>query len=361
MKRTGYLFDRICSFEPLRQAALRAARAKRNKNPVALSLQDLEPEILSLENELLTHSYRPRPYRTFRVYEPKERMICAAAFRDRVVHHAICSALEPIFERTLVHDTYACRTDKGPLRAVNRARGFCRRYAYFLKLDVHKYFDSVDHGVLKDQLHRKVKDPDLLWLMDVFIDHPVPWTEAGKAIPIGNLTSQHFANFYLSGLDHFIKEELRIEGYVRYMDDLVLWADEKVTLWDAAHRIEGYLGERLLLQVKSGSLMVAPVHQGLPFLGIRVFPGVVRMARLGWRRFRRKVQARGRALAAGEIDHETWTRSMSSLVGFVKQADTRRLRASFFNRPGALEVQPGDARRQVQQRCGQLPVGDPQQ
>ncbi len=341
MKRTGHLFDEVCSFESLRTSALRAAKAKRSKTPVALFLQDLEHEVIELEKELLEKSYQPRPYRTFRIYEPKERMICAAEFRDRVVHHAVCSVLEPIFEQTLIHDTYACRRNKGPLQAVKRARAFCRRYNYFLKLDVHKYFDSVDHGVLKDQLRRKVKDPDLIRLLDVFIDHPVPWTEPGKGIPIGNLTSQHFANFYLSGLDHFIKEVLRIEGYVRYMDDLVLWADEKDTLWDAATRIETYLKERLYLEIKSGSLYVAPIQQGLPFLGFRIFPAVIRIARPGWRRFRRKVQFRGRALAAGEIDGETWTRSMSSLVGFMRQADTRNLRASFFDRPGAQEAPTG--------------------
>ena len=333
MKRVGHLFEKVCSFEALRGAALRAARAKRGKSSVARFLRDLEPELLELERELLSKSYRPRPYRTFVIREPKERMICAADFRDRVVHHAVCSALEPIFERTLIHDTYACRGSKGPLQAVKRAQAFCRRHKYFLKLDVRKYFDSVDHAVLKAQLRRKVKDPHLLRLLDIFIDHPVPWTRPGKGIPIGNLTSQHFANFHLSGLDHFIKESLRIEGYVRYMDDMVLWADEKPTLWDAAERIGLYLRERLGLEVKSGSLVVAPVEQGLPFLGFRTFPGVIRIARPGWSRFRRKVQARESALAAGTIDEATWTRSMSSLVGFMRQADTHTLRASFLTGP----------------------------
>jgi RNA-directed DNA polymerase len=341
MKRVGHLFGRVCSFESLRTSALRAAKGKRGKSAVARFLQDLELEVIELEKAILDKSYRPGSYRSFTVHEPKERMICAADFRDRVVHHAACAALEPFFEQTLVHDTYACRRGKGPLRAVKRAQAFCRRYAYFLKLDVHKYFDSVDHAVLKDQLRRRLKDPDLLWLLDVFIDHPVPWTRPGKGIPIGNLTSQHFANFYLSGLDHFIKEDLRIEGYIRYMDDMVLWADEKDTLWDAASRIESYLGDRLRLEIKRGSLYVAPMQQGLPFLGFRIFPAVIRIARPGWRRFRRKVRTRDHALAGRAIDGETWTRSMSSLAGFVRQADTRRLRASFFNRPGAQEAPTG--------------------
>jgi retron-type reverse transcriptase len=297
---------------------------------VALFLQNLENEVIEIEAELLTKIYQPRPYRTFKIHDPKERMICAADFRDRVVHHAICSVLEPIFERTLIFDSYACRKSKGTLRAIKRAQAFCRRYRYFLKLDAHKFFDSVDHEVLKDQLRRKVKDSDLFWLLDVFIDHPVPWTKTGKGIPIGNLTSQHFANFYLSGLDHFIKEYLRIEGYLRYMDDLVLLADEKDTLWDACKRIERYLKENLRLRIKAGGLLLAPVSQGLPFLGFRIFPGVIRINRKGWRRFRRKVIKRNGQLVNSEIDYEGWHRSVSSLVGHTQQVNTRNLRASFF-------------------------------
>jgi RNA-directed DNA polymerase len=335
MKRTGHLFCDVCSFAALTTAALRAARGKKTKHRVVLFLQDLEHEAIQLEKELLTKSYQPRPYRTFKIYEPKERMICAADFRDRVVHHAVCRVMEPIFERSLVYDTYACRRNKGPLLAVKRAQEYCRRRIYFMKLDVQKFFDSVDHSALKSQLRRKVKDAGLLWLLDVFIDHPVPWTQPGKGVPIGNLTSQHFANFYLSGLDHFVKERLRIEGYVRYMDDLVLWADEKDTLWDAAARIEAYLETKLFLKVKPGALCVAPVSQGLPFLGFRIFPGVIRIARPGWRRFRRKVQSRNNGLAKRAIDSEQWTRSMASLLGYMQQADTRNLRASLFKRPGA--------------------------
>jgi hypothetical protein len=213
---------------------------------------------------------------------------------------------------------------------VKRAQRCCRRYDYFLKLDVHKFFDSVDHDILKAQLRRKVKDADLLRLLDIFIDHPVPWTDAGKGIPIGNLTSQHFANFYLTGLDHFTKEYLKIEGYVRYMDDLVLFADEKETLWDACMRIERYLKENLRLKIKPGGLLLALVSQGLPFLGFRIFPGVIRINRKGWRRFRRKVKKRYGQLENNEIDYEDWHRSVASLVGHTQQVNTRNLRASFF-------------------------------
>jgi len=338
MKRYGYLFGQVCNFTALTKSAMQAAKGKKNNPRVALFLRNLENEVIALEEELLTKIYQPRPYRTFKIYDPKERMICAADFRDRVVHHAVCSVLEPIFEQPFIDDTYACRKNKGTLRAIRRAQGFSRRHRYFLKLDVHKFFDSVDHGVLKTQLRRKVKDADLLWLLDVFIDHPVPWTAPGKGIPIGNLTSQHFANCYLTGVDHFIKNCLRIEGYVRYMDDLVLFADEKEILWDAVVKIKTYLDKMLHLNVKSGSLLLTSVSQGLAFLGFRIFPGVTRISRQGWRRFRRKVINRNAQLVRSEIDHEAWHRSMASLVGHMQHADTRNLRASFFKGQGQKEA-----------------------
>ncbi len=130
------------------------------------------------------------------IHDPKERMICAADFRDRVVHHAICKILGPIFEKSFIYDSYACRKNKGTHRAIKRAQFFCRQYQYYLKLDIKKFFDSIDHAILKTMLRRKVKDKGLLLLLDIFVEHPVPWTKAGKGIPIGNLTSQHFANLY---------------------------------------------------------------------------------------------------------------------------------------------------------------------
>jgi len=319
-------------------AAFEAAKGKKRKTRVAQFLRNLENEVIELEQELLSGSYQPRAYHTFMIHDPKERMICAADFRDRVVHHAVCRMLDPIFERSFIFDTYACRKSKGTHRAVERAQLFSRRYDYFLKLDIHKFFDSVDHVALKKLLRTRIKDEDLLRLLDIFIDQPVPWTKAGKGIPIGNLTSQNFANFYLSGLDHFIKESLRIKGYIRYMDDFVLFADEKSTLWDTEKRIEKYLQEKLQLQIKDGSLLLAPVMQGLPFLGFRIFPGVIRISRQGWRRFRRKTQQRKRMFFRSEIDEGTWEKSTASLIGHLRQANTRNLRKSFFQRPGANEA-----------------------
>ena len=341
MKRYGYLFERVCDFRALTTAAIEAARGKKKKARVAMFLQNLETEVIALEKEVRDKNYRPRPYRPFIVHDPKVRMICAADFRDRVVHHAICKVLEPIFERSLISDTYACRKGKGTHLAIRKAQTFCRRYNYFLKLDVHKFFDSVDHETLKTLLRRKIKDLDMLQLLDVFVDHAVPWTEPGKGIPIGNLTSQHFANLYLSSIDHFIKGTLHIKGYIRYMDDLLLFSNTKESLWDAQRKVEGFLNNQLKLLLKDGSVLLAPVTQGVPFLGMHVFPGVIRLSRKGWRRFRKKIMVKEDLLARPEIDTDGLVRSVASMVGHIRHADTRNLRASFFERPGAYEALTG--------------------
>jgi retron-type reverse transcriptase len=338
MKRHGYLFDQVCSFESLTKSALEAARGKKSKLAVADFLFNLENEVIDLEQELLEEGYCPRPYSTFMVHDPKDRMICAADFRDRVVHHAVCSVIGPVFERSLIHDTYACRTAKGTHRAIKLAQYYTNQYSFFLKLDVRKFFDTIDHKILKCLIRQKVKDAKLLRLVDIFIDHPVPWTDPGKGIPIGNLTSQHFANFYLSGLDHYIKEQLRTKAYIRYMDDFVLFADEKDTLWDAKKRIDDYLSRELSLKLKEEVIILASVSQGLSFLGFRIFPGVIRIQRQGWRRFRKKVQRRNENLINCTIGIEEWNNSMQSMIGHLRNAATRNLRDAFFKGQGQKEA-----------------------
>jgi retron-type reverse transcriptase len=219
MKRSGGLFEKIIAFDNLLLAARKAQRGKRHRTSVAHFLFHLEPQILTLQEELRAGTYRMQPYHTFTIYEPKQRQICAAAFRDRVVQHALCTVLDPLFEASFIHDTYACRRGKGTHAAVRRAQQFARKFPYVLKCDVRKYYDSIDHAVLKALLRRQLKDTACLALLDHIIAHPLPGSRPGKGLPIGNLTSQYFANLYLGELDHLVKERLRCKGYVRYMDD----------------------------------------------------------------------------------------------------------------------------------------------
>ena len=332
MKRAGHLFEHVASFAALHRAAYMAARGKRGKPATAAFLFNLEPEVLALKRELRDKTYRPRPYRTFSVADPKPRTISAADFRDRVVHHALCSVLEPIFERAAIFDSYACRTGKGSHAAVLRAQAFCRRQRYFLKLDVRKFFETADHSVLKALVRRSVKDPDVLWLVDTIIDHGAPGSPPGKGLPIGNLTSQHLANHCLAALDHFVKQELRVPLYLRYMDDSLLFGDDKARLWEARDRIRDFLHERLALDLKDEATVLAPVPEGLPFLGFRIWPRVIRLDPRAARRFRSRMREIHRRLSDGTLQEEDAVRRGGSLLGHVAFANTLQFRRSFFTR-----------------------------
>ena len=241
MKREGNLWQGMIAFKSLLLAAHAAARGKRFKPCVARFVFDLERQLLRLQEELASKTYRPGPYRTFTIYEGKTRQISAAPFRDRVVHHALTGILEPIFERSFVFDSYACRKGKGTHAAVDRCQQFARRYRYVLKADVRKFFPSIDHQILKTLVARRIKDPDVLWLVGLIIDHsnppgpPLMWfpgddlftpTERRRGLPLGNQTSQFFANVYLDPLDHFVCDRLG-SSYVRYVDDFLVFADDK--------------------------------------------------------------------------------------------------------------------------------------
>lgn len=329
MKRFGNLWEDIVSFDNLRVAALEASKTKRQSAPVQNFLFNLEPNILHLQDELESGQYQPGTYSYFTIYEPKERKICAAPFVDRVVHHAVCRVMNPLLERIYVPQSYACRIGKGMHKAVEKAQEYVRNSRYFLKCDVAKFFDSVDHEILKSSLRRKFKDNRLLELLNRIIDHPVPGNPTGRGLPIGNLTSQHFANFILTGMDIIILEEIRPRGYLRYMDDFILFSDDKPGLHLAKQRITHYLTENLKLKLKSKGCFIAPSYHGLPFLGFQIFPAVKRLKRANWIRFMRKFSERYISFQNDKINEETLIRSTASLFGHVRHADTLNLRRKF--------------------------------
>ena len=331
MKRAGNLFYPTVALSNLWLAAHKAWRGKKDKPRIAAFYFNVEEELLRLQQELITKNYTPQPFRTFMVFEPKRREIAAADFRDRVVHHAICNILEPHFENTLIHDTYACRVGKGTHVAVARAQHFSRRFPYFLKCDIRKYFASMDHNILKHLLARHIKDRRMLALLEVIIDHAPPNSTSGKGVPIGNLTSQHFANLYLGELDHFLKDHLGVRGYVRYMDDFLIFDWSKKRLHILHTKIQAFLLDRLALTLKERATVLAPVSEGVPFLGFRIFPRMIRLQQGGATRFRRKYRQSVRAWQQGKIDDALLVTSVASMIGHVAHADTWRLRKSLFS------------------------------
>ena len=336
MKRHKQLFEEVASFRNLLNAARVAYRGKRDRHAVAIFYFNLEHEVILLREELLAGTYQPRPYTLFEVREPKVRKICSSHFRDRVVHHAICDVLEPILDRRLIFDTYACRTGKGSHRAIDRCQAFARKYDYFLKCDIRKYFDSIDHVILKRLLRRIVGDQRLSLLMETIVDHAVPGGVPGKGVPIGNLTSQHFANLYLGEFDHYLKERLRLKGYLRYMDDFICFSNDKAELHQLLATIRVFVAKTLRLELKEEITRIAPVSEGVPFLGFRIFRKLRRLQRPNLIRLRQNVRRKETAYQNGHISEADLFMSIQSMIAHISHADTLALKRREFERSLSL-------------------------
>jgi len=248
MKRVNNLLPLIEDMGNLRLAFWKAGKGKRHAAAVLVYQENLEVNLRELQGQIRAGCVAVGDYRYFLVYEPKEREICASAFREQVLHHALMNVCHPHFDRKLIHDCYASRKGKGTYAALERAKDYTRKYSWYLKLDVRKFFASIHHDVLKGQLAAMFKEERLLRIFFQIIDSYE--ASQGRGVPIGNLTSQYFANHYLSGLDHYIKEQLGMEAYVRYMDDMVLWNDDKMVLKAVDKVVTAYLENCLQLELK---------------------------------------------------------------------------------------------------------------
>ncbi len=341
------LYPQICAFDNLYQAHRQARRGgKRKKSQVAEFEHNLGENLLRLQEELETQTYRPGPYYNFIVIERKERKISAAPYRDRVVHHALINVIEPLFEARLIHDTYANRVGKGTHRALDRAQHFARRYPYVLKCDVREFFPSVDHAILRRLLARHVACPSTLWLIDrilesgagILADRYTPVYFPGddlfavnrpRGLPIGNLTSQHWANLYLHPLDLFIKQELhcgkRRGGYLRYSDDFVLFAADKPTLHRWRGEIIAFL-QSFRLTIHEHQAQVFPVKNGVDFLGWRLFPHHRRLRRDNVRHAVRRLRRQQAAYRRGELTTEDLSASVRAWLAHAAHGNTYQLR-----------------------------------
>jgi hypothetical protein len=309
MKRHGQLFEQFAGFSNLLAAARKARSGSGRKRETQWFGFHLEPELFRLQEELRSGIYQPQPYRYFEIRDPKERTISVADFRDRVVHHALINLLEPVYERCFIFDSYATRKGKGTHRAIERAQYFLRKTGWFWKTDVNKYFDSISHEVLFTLLARKIKDERLLEVAARIIRNG---SAGGFGLPIGNLTSQFFANVYLNGFDHYVVEKLQPPAYLRYMDDFVIFHSDKKALKALRPRAAGYLVRELGLYLKPSATFLNQAANGLTFLGRRIFPATVRLARPNGRRMLRRMSLRRRAYESGSLSQEKFLQSMNS-------------------------------------------------
>jgi len=318
----GRLIEQIAGLENLQLAYYKAQKGKADRVEVIEYGKRLQENLLNLQRQIVSGNVETGNYHYFTVYDPKKRIICAAPFGQRVLHHALMNICHPFFEKVQIYDSYASRIGKGTCAALERAKQFNKRYKWFLKLDFRKYFDSLDHAIIKNQLHRLFKDRRLLKIFERIIDSYR--VDPGKGVPIGNLTSQYFANHYLASLDHYVKEVLKIKAYIRYMDDLVLWHDTKEILLNAGFSLKQYAEKELNLTLKP--ICLNRNSHGLPFLGYLVYPGKTRLAHRSRTRFIKKLRIYEDNLISGIWTQEEYQHHVLPLIAFTEHADAKGFR-----------------------------------
>ncbi len=345
MKRYGNLWHQIVDWSNLLLASRKAQRGKRFRDNVLAFNYNLEPELFKLQSELESKTYCPGAYKSFRIYDPKPRLISAAPYRDRVVHHALCNIIVPLIEKSFITDTYANRVGYGTHRALKRFIQFARSSRYVLQCDIRKYFPSIDHEILKQIIRRKIKCQDTLWLIELIIDGSNPQEPVVEyfpgddlltpllrrhGLPIGNLTSQFFANWYLNNFDHFIKEKLRVKKYLRYVDDFALFGDDWDFLTQARREIEQYLTTlRLIIHPIKSQLF--ETRHGANFVGFRVLPERVRVRNDNLRRARRRLKQLQADYARGSVTVKDLIQRLQSWSAHLNHGDTYRLQEDIFS------------------------------
>ncbi len=340
--------ETLVAWENLLLAWRKAAKGKRNKPGVASFEHQVADRLLRLQSALQTETWRPGGYVHFYIHEPKRRLISAAPFADRVVHHALCNLIEPAFERLFIPDSYANRPGKGTHRAIDCLQRFAKQYRYVLRLDIVKHFPSIDHAILLDTLARHLHDERLLRLAARIIasgegvldqEYSMTWFPGDdllaacrpRGLPIGNLTSQFWSNCYLHPLDQFIKRQLGCRAYLRYVDDMALFADSKEQLWLWKRAIIERLAKyRLILHEHSAQ--VAPVTVGIPWLGFVVYPTHRRIKARKVVQGTRRLTRRFDEWRAGKISFAEFDAGVQGWINHVRYADSWRLREHVLDR-----------------------------
>lgn len=335
MRRVGFLIEQIADMDNLRLAFFKAQRAKGGKKEVEDYRKELDTNLLQLRAELLEGMVNVGNYHLFKIYDPKERTVCAAAFRERVLHHALMNVCAPVFERHFIETTYANRTNKGTYKALDSAFKAVNKYAYVAKLDVRKYFDHIDHAILTVLLGRLFKDRRLLnVLQQIILSYNVGH---GKGVPIGNLTSQYFANYYLSYIDHYAKEKLHLPIYVRYMDDILVFDNECERLNEKVAALQQVAETRLLLTFKPPVIQKTEIP--VSFLGYRLSKHKIGLTQRSKRRFKKKYKSIIMAKGKDNYSEQEIQAHLLPLFAFVQYGYTKQYRTRVLKEVISRRVQ----------------------
>lgn len=360
MKRIGNLWPAVIERGNLVRAFHQAARGKRRKQEVRRFAENLDENVDGLRQELEDRTFETGRFNVFKVFDPKERTIHAARFPERVFHHALMNLCEPVLERHSVFHSYACRKGKGRLQAIEAAKKAAHRHAWQLKLDIRKYFESIPQERLISRLHRLFKDPEVLhWLEKILRGHR---PEEGKGLPIGSLTSQHLANFYLGPLDRFCQGHTAVKAYCRYMDDFVCWGDDKAAMIALGREIEHFVENELGLTLKHPPCP-QPTGRGMDFLGYRIFPSHAELNRRSKVRYWRRLRLLEALHEGCMISARALQERLTALTAFVLPVRSHGFRLGVMEqlRSAAIGLEPGEPGRQLEQQRQQLPHREPQQ
>lgn len=356
MKTYKHLWQELCSKENLERAYYKARRRKTNTPTINAFDEHWQYHFALLRHELLTKTYAPRPLKQFILRDPKTRLISVSNFRDRVVHHALINILQPIFEPRFIHDSYASRKCKGTLAAVERLERMMLTVSrnrtlirnprtnnditgYALKCDIKHYFDSVGHEILLNILRKHIKDENVLLLTKIILDNH-PTEISGTGMPLGNWTSQFFANVYLDELDQHIKHTLKAKHYLRYVDDFLILHHDKKTLERYMHKITVFLEQKLALSPHPHKCAIIPLRNGIPFLGYLVFTHHKLLVNKNLRSNRERLRTLLEKFSDGHIEHETVIAALQGWSGYAQHANTYHLRAAIL-----IDVEQGMMRQ----------------
>jgi len=344
MKNHQISFESIYAMENLYSAWHKVSLGKSSKSSILKFYRNLDQNLASIASDLKNGVYKPGPYNRFLIKDPKEMVISASPVRDRIVQHALMNYYDPVFDRQLIFDSYACRIGKGTHKAVLRAFHFAKSKGSFLKMDVRKYFDSIDHETLKNLLAKIITESAAIDLLFTIIDSAGALLESHKGIPIGNLTSQYFANYYLSAFDHHFKEQFHLKRYVRYMDDILIFSGNKSYLNEIYENAAAYAGEKLKLDLKPP--VSGPAKDGAPFLGFLIKPSGIFLQQKTKKRYKAKVAEIEHKLKTGQFSELEAGRRAEAVTAHLLLARSLRFRNTVLQRR-ILGVEPRESRREL--------------
>lgn len=324
MKRHGDLFDKIVAIDNLHMAYVSASRGKHWQNTVMNFEKNIDINLLEIQKSLINKTFTTSGYTNKTIYEPKERIIYKLPFApDRIVQHALMNIIEPIWNNLMISDSYSCRKGKGIHAGSRKTMDYIRKVGkngYCLKMDIRKFYPSVDHDVMYDIVRRKIKCKNTLWLL-----HDIIYSfDGGKNIPIGNYTSQWLGNLYMNELDQFVKHEHRVKYYIRYCDDFILLHSDKHYLKDMQTIITNFVADKLGMSLSKSD--VFPINHGIDFLGYRHFHDIILLRKSTAKRIKKRIESLPGRLKHGEITLDQYRSSIASTLGWLKWANSHNFR-----------------------------------